>query len=112
MSLRPHAKQKPAGPVVLVVMDGVGRGAGDEADAVTMASNKSLLPLQKSAGNCRVGGTDAATASPKVGGLACRRVSARSSRAPDMTVNRAWIASVSALCSAVSASGCAAVPTA
>jgi len=42
MSLRPHAKQKPAGPIVLVVMDGVGRGAGDEADAVTMASTPTL----------------------------------------------------------------------
>ncbi len=42
MSLRPHAKHKPVGPVVLVVMDGVGRGAGDEADAVTMASTPTL----------------------------------------------------------------------
>jgi len=39
MSLRPHPKQQPpAGPVVVVVMDGVGRGAGDEADAVAIAS--------------------------------------------------------------------------
>jgi 2,3-bisphosphoglycerate-independent phosphoglycerate mutase len=42
MSLSPHPKQKPAGPVVLVVMDGVGRGAGDEADAVAIASTPTL----------------------------------------------------------------------
>jgi len=42
MSLRPHSKQRPAGPVVLVVMDGVGRGAGDEADAVAIASTPTL----------------------------------------------------------------------
>src|SRR3954466_9838198 len=40
--LRPHAKQLPKGPVVLVVMDGVGRGAGDEADAVSIASTPTL----------------------------------------------------------------------
>ncbi len=32
----------PRGPVVLVVMDGVGRGAGDEADAVAIASTPTL----------------------------------------------------------------------
>ncbi len=42
MSLSPHPKHKPAGPVVLVVMDGVGRGAGDEADAVAIASTPTL----------------------------------------------------------------------
>jgi 2,3-bisphosphoglycerate-independent phosphoglycerate mutase len=32
----------PKGPVVLVVMDGIGRGAGDEADAVAIASTPTL----------------------------------------------------------------------
>jgi 2,3-bisphosphoglycerate-independent phosphoglycerate mutase len=41
--LRPHPSlTKPKGPVVLVVMDGVGRGAGDEADAVSIASTPTL----------------------------------------------------------------------
>src|ERR1700716_380985 len=40
--LRPHAHHRPAGPVVLVVMDGIGRGAGDEADAVAIASTPTL----------------------------------------------------------------------
>ncbi|MDB4954600.1 MAG: phosphoglycerate mutase, 2,3-bisphosphoglycerate-independent [Myxococcales bacterium] len=41
--LRPHPRQpKPAGPVVLVVMDGIGRGAGDEADAVSIAATPTL----------------------------------------------------------------------
>ncbi len=34
--------QSPKGPVVLVVMDGIGRGAGDEADAVSIASTPTL----------------------------------------------------------------------
>ncbi len=43
MSLRRHPKfQGPKGPVVLVVMDGIGRGAGDEADAVKIASTPTL----------------------------------------------------------------------
>lgn len=42
MSLRPHPSHAPRGPVVLVVMDGVGRGAGDEADAVSIASTPTL----------------------------------------------------------------------
>ncbi len=42
MSLRPHPRHRPNGPVVLVVMDGVGRGAGDEADAVAIASTPTL----------------------------------------------------------------------
>jgi 2,3-bisphosphoglycerate-independent phosphoglycerate mutase len=42
-SLRPHPRQPPPkGPVVLVVMDGIGRGAGDEADAVSIASTPTL----------------------------------------------------------------------
>jgi 2,3-bisphosphoglycerate-independent phosphoglycerate mutase len=42
-SLRPHPRQAPPrGPVVLVVMDGVGRGAGDEADAVAIAATPTL----------------------------------------------------------------------
>jgi len=41
--LRPHPKMSsPKGPVVLVVMDGIGRGAGDEADAVAIASTPTL----------------------------------------------------------------------
>src|SRR6266702_4196331 len=41
--LRPHPRQPaPRGPVVLVVMDGIGRGAGDEADAVAIASTPTL----------------------------------------------------------------------
>src|SRR5438445_8356293 len=41
--LKPHARQPaPKGPVVLVVMDGIGRGAGDEADAVAIASTPTL----------------------------------------------------------------------
>lgn len=40
--LRKHSKQLPKGPVVLVVMDGIGRGAGDEADAVTIAATPTL----------------------------------------------------------------------
>ncbi|HEX7836378.1 MAG TPA: 2,3-bisphosphoglycerate-independent phosphoglycerate mutase [Kofleriaceae bacterium] len=41
--LRPHPRQPPPrGPVVLVVMDGIGRGAGDEADAVTIAATPTL----------------------------------------------------------------------
>ena len=40
--LRPHPKFQPRGPVVLVVMDGIGRGAGDEADAVAIASTPTL----------------------------------------------------------------------
>src|ERR1051325_8688616 len=41
--LRPHPRQpRPRGPVVLVVMDGIGRGAGDEADAVAIAATPTL----------------------------------------------------------------------
>jgi len=40
--LEAHAKQLPKGPVVLVVMDGIGRGAGDEADAVSIAATPTL----------------------------------------------------------------------
>jgi 2,3-bisphosphoglycerate-independent phosphoglycerate mutase len=42
MALRSHPSQRPAGPVVLVIMDGVGRGAGDEADAVAIAATPTL----------------------------------------------------------------------
>src|SRR5499427_7434954 len=43
MPLRPHPRQpQPKGPVVLVVMDGIGRGAGDEADAVAIAATPTL----------------------------------------------------------------------
>src|SRR5689334_19829257 len=43
MPLRPHPRQPPPkGPVLLGVMDGVGRGAGDEADAVAIASTPTL----------------------------------------------------------------------
>src|SRR6188472_4285653 len=41
--LRPHPRQPPPkGPVVLVVMDGIGRGAGDEADAVSIAATPTM----------------------------------------------------------------------
>jgi 2,3-bisphosphoglycerate-independent phosphoglycerate mutase len=43
MSLRRHPKFPGSkGPVVLVVMDGIGRGAQDEADAVSIASTPTL----------------------------------------------------------------------
>lgn len=43
MPLSKHARQSaPKGPVVLVVMDGIGRGAGDEADAVSIAATPTL----------------------------------------------------------------------
>ncbi|MGE0870390.1 MAG: 2,3-bisphosphoglycerate-independent phosphoglycerate mutase [Kofleriaceae bacterium] len=42
MALRSHPRHAPRGPVVLVVMDGVGRGSGDEADAVSIASTPTL----------------------------------------------------------------------
>ncbi|MBA3394239.1 MAG: 2,3-bisphosphoglycerate-independent phosphoglycerate mutase [Deltaproteobacteria bacterium] len=42
MSLRPHPRHAPKGPVVLVVMDGIGRGAGDEGDAVSIATTPTL----------------------------------------------------------------------
>src|SRR3569623_2131622 len=43
MQLRRHRKFPGAkGPVVLVVMDGIGRGAGDEADAVTIAATPTM----------------------------------------------------------------------
>src|SRR5215468_8937269 len=42
-SLRPHPRQPPPkGPVVLVVMDGIGCGAGDEGDAVKIAATPTL----------------------------------------------------------------------
>jgi 2,3-bisphosphoglycerate-independent phosphoglycerate mutase len=40
--MRRHSRHQPKGPVVLVVMDGVGRGAGDEADAVAIAATPTL----------------------------------------------------------------------
>src|SRR3569623_2624333 len=44
--LRRHPRQTaPKGPVVLVVMDGIGRGAGDEADAVSIAATPTLERL-------------------------------------------------------------------
>lgn len=43
MALRPHSEFKaPRGPVVCVVMDGVGIGAGDEGDAVRLAHTPTL----------------------------------------------------------------------
>jgi len=41
-TLAKHPHHQPTGPVVLVVMDGVGRGAGDEADAVAIAATPTL----------------------------------------------------------------------
>ncbi|HEX4453711.1 MAG TPA: 2,3-bisphosphoglycerate-independent phosphoglycerate mutase [Kofleriaceae bacterium] len=41
--MRRHPRQgPPKGPVVLVVMDGIGRGAGDEADAVAIAATPTM----------------------------------------------------------------------
>nr|HEX4312885.1 2,3-bisphosphoglycerate-independent phosphoglycerate mutase [Kofleriaceae bacterium] len=40
--LRRHPRQAPRGPVVLAILDGVGRGAGDEADAVAIAATPTL----------------------------------------------------------------------
>ncbi|CAN5920272.1 2,3-bisphosphoglycerate-independent phosphoglycerate mutase [soil metagenome] len=40
--LRPHAQQKPKVPVVFVVMDGIGRGAVDDPDAVSIAATPTL----------------------------------------------------------------------
>ena len=41
--MKQHPRQAPPkGPVVLVVMDGIGRGAGDEADAVAIAATPTL----------------------------------------------------------------------
>src|ERR1043166_4044804 len=42
MSLRSHPRHAPKGPVVLVVMDGIGRGSGDESDAVASASTPTI----------------------------------------------------------------------
>src|SRR6201987_6164213 len=43
MTLRPHSVHRgPKGPVVLVVMDGIGRGAGDEADAVAISATPTM----------------------------------------------------------------------
>src|SRR3954451_12682887 len=53
--LRPHPRQPPPrGPVVLVVMDGVGRGAGDEADAVAIASTPTLDRLWVPGARCEL----------------------------------------------------------
>jgi len=42
-SLRPHSRlSPPRGPVVLAILDGVGLGAGDEADAVRVAATPTL----------------------------------------------------------------------
>ena len=40
--LRAHPRHAPKGPVLLVVMDGIGRGAGDEADAVAIAATPTM----------------------------------------------------------------------
>ncbi|HLL20529.1 MAG TPA: 2,3-bisphosphoglycerate-independent phosphoglycerate mutase, partial [Kofleriaceae bacterium] len=40
--LRRHPSHAAKGPVLLVVMDGIGRGAGDEGDAVAIASTPTL----------------------------------------------------------------------
>ncbi|MDX2090458.1 MAG: 2,3-bisphosphoglycerate-independent phosphoglycerate mutase [Kofleriaceae bacterium] len=43
MTLRKHPRQSPPkGPVVLVVMDGIGRGAADEGDAVSIAATPTM----------------------------------------------------------------------
>src|SRR5258708_24158466 len=51
--MRPHPRQpRPRGPVVLVVMDGIGRGAGDEADAVAIAATPTLDRLWTPGARC------------------------------------------------------------
>jgi 2,3-bisphosphoglycerate-independent phosphoglycerate mutase len=53
MQLRKHPRRSaPRGPVVLVVMDGVGRGAGDEADAVAIAATPTLDRLWQPGARC------------------------------------------------------------
>src|SRR5690348_939225 len=53
--LRPHPRQPaPKGPVVLVVMDGIGRGAGDEADAVSIAATPTLDRLWVPGARCEL----------------------------------------------------------
>lgn len=42
MSLKRHSRYAPRGPVVLAILDGIGRGAGDEADAVALARTPNL----------------------------------------------------------------------
>src|SRR5689334_7405267 len=46
LTLEPHPRlQKPKGPVLVVVMDGVGVGPGDEFDAVAQAKMPNLKGL-------------------------------------------------------------------
>ncbi len=54
MPLRPHAKHAPRGPVVLAILDGVGRGAGDEADAVAIAATPTLDRLWVPGARCEL----------------------------------------------------------
>jgi 2,3-bisphosphoglycerate-independent phosphoglycerate mutase len=50
VKLKPHSNsERPSGPVVLVVMDGVGLGCGDEGDAVAQAKTPNLDALSGSA---------------------------------------------------------------
>src|SRR6187401_2232020 len=41
-SLGSHSRHQAKGPVVLVVMDGIGRGVADEGDAVSIAATPTL----------------------------------------------------------------------
>src|SRR3954464_11430928 len=53
--MKSHARQAPPkGPVVLVVMDGIGRGAGDEADAGAIAATPTLDRLWVPGARCEL----------------------------------------------------------
>jgi len=54
MPLRPHPRHAPRGPVVLAILDGVGRGAGDEADAVAIAATPTLDRLWVPGARCEL----------------------------------------------------------
>ncbi len=55
LTLRPHARIAPTrGPVVVVVMDGIGIGAGDEGDAVSLARLPTLDFLAANAPTSRL----------------------------------------------------------
>ncbi len=55
LELRKHARYTgPAGPVVLVVLDGIGIGQGDEADAVKLAATPTLDRLWVPGARCQL----------------------------------------------------------
>jgi 2,3-bisphosphoglycerate-independent phosphoglycerate mutase len=54
MSLRRHPSHRPRGPVVLAILDGIGRGAADEADAVAIAATPTLDRLWVPGARCEL----------------------------------------------------------